>query len=310
MPVTSVKQDIVHSGLDFDSSRPPSPFMNESHHEWRRQLRKFIDKEIAPFVDEWDEAGEFPRELHQKASEFGLIGMGYPEEYGGIGLGCLDHCLVLEEVAYGCLGFNTSLAANMLGAMPIIIAGDEAQKKKYLGGLTDEYSFAAYACSEPDAGTDVSARIIRSLFDVARQYRESIDVYGSEQTVEWPLVEGEPLVVHTAKKPEAEIPSRVMCPDFSRMLPEPIRRFTTGGVYDMDETKHLSFTQGGGHGGSHPHLVHEFISALRSGRDPWPNARQSANWTCVGILAHESAMAGGKPMPLPAFTLSSQAKKA
>ena len=154
------------------------------------------------------------------------------------------------------------------------------------------------------AGTDVSARIIRSLFDVARQYRESIDVYGSERTVEWPLVEGEPLVVHTAKKPEAEIPSHVMCPDFSRMLPEPIRRFTTGGVYDMDETKHLSFTQGGGHGGSHPHLVHEFISALRTGRDPWPNARQSANWTCVGILAHESAMAGGKPMPLPEFTIS------
>jgi hypothetical protein len=65
----------------------------------------------------------------------------------------------------------------------------------------------------------------------------------------------------------------------------------------------LSFTQGGGHGGSHPHLANEFIQALLTGREPFPNARQSANWTCTGILAHESAMAGGEIRKLPAFTL-------
>jgi predicted dehydrogenase len=154
------------------------------------------------------------------------------------------------------------------------------------------------------AGTDVAARIHRSLFDTARQYRESIDVYGSKKSVEWPLVEHEPLIVHTAKKPEPEIPERVTCPDFAHLLPEPIRMFTTKGVYDLAENTHLSFTQGAGHGGSHPHLVHEFLSALAERREPFPNAVQSANWTCVGILAHESALLGGKPLMLPDFTRS------
>jgi len=80
-----------------------------------------------------------------------------PEELGGLGAGCFDHCLILEEVSYGCLGFNTSLAANMLGAMPLLIAGSDEQKKKYLGRLVEEPCFAAYACSEPDAGSDVAA---------------------------------------------------------------------------------------------------------------------------------------------------------
>jgi hypothetical protein len=69
-----------------------------------------------------------------------------------------------------------------------------------------------------------------------------------------------------------------------------------------DDNQHLSFIQGSGHGGSHPHLVHEFVSALAEGRSPYPNAAQSANITCVGILAHESAMEGGKIKYLPEFT--------
>jgi predicted dehydrogenase len=150
--------------------------------------------------------------------------------------------------------------------------------------------------------SDVSARIIRSLFDTARQYRESIDVYGSKQSFEWPLIEGEEPVLHTAKKAEPEIPQKVKVPDYAHRLPKEIQRFTTKGVYGEGED-HLSFTQGGGHGGSHPHLANEFIQALLAKREPFPNARQSANWTCTGILAHESAMAGGEIRKLPAFTL-------
>jgi predicted dehydrogenase len=149
---------------------------------------------------------------------------------------------------------------------------------------------------------DLSAHIYRSLFDTARQYRESFEVYGSKKSVEWPLVEGKPLVLHTAKRPEPEIPEEVQAPDYAKLLPEPIQRFTTKGVYDEDEHQHLSFTQGAGHGGSHPHLVHEFVDALVSKRSPFPNAVQSANITCVGILAHESAIQGGKILPLPVFT--------
>ena len=137
--------------------------------------------------------------------------------------------------------------------------------------------------------SDLSAHIYRSLFDVARQYRESFEVYGVKKAVEWPLIEGEPLVVHNAKKPDPEIPERVECPDYAHLLPEPIQPITTGGVYDSDDNQHLSFTQGAGHGGSHPHLIHEFLDALVNKRAPYPNAQQSANMTCVGILAHESA---------------------
>ncbi len=152
--------------------------------------------------------------------------------------------------------------------------------------------------------SDLSARVIRSLFDTARQYRESIDIYGSKKSVEWPLIEHEPLVIHTAKKPEPEIPEKAECPDFAARLPESIQRYTTKGVYDSDEHTHLSFTQGAGHGGSHPHLAHEFAMALMEKRQAFPNARQSANWTCTGILAHQSAMEGGAIKHLPKETLS------
>ncbi len=151
--------------------------------------------------------------------------------------------------------------------------------------------------------SDLSARIYRSLFDTARQYRESFDVYGSKKSFEWPLVEGEPAIIHTAKKPEPEIPAPVEVPDYAHLLPEPIQSFTTQGVYDLEGNEHLSFTQGGGHGGSHPHLAHEFLRALVEDRDPFPNAMESANWTCTGILAHESAMKGGEVIDMPAFTM-------
>src|SRR5712671_1499283 len=143
-------------------------------------------------------------------------------------------------------------------------------------------SFAVETAHIKYAGSDVSARIIRSLFDTARQYRESIDVYGSKASVEWPLIEHEPLVLHRAKLPEPKIPKPVKAPDYAKRLPKAIQRFTTKGVYDLAKKTHLSFTQGAGHGGSHPHLVHEFLSALVQDREPFPNARQSANWTCVG----------------------------
>jgi predicted dehydrogenase len=160
--------------------------------------------------------------------------------------------------------------------------------------------FAVESCHIKIKDSDLTAHIWRFLYDVARQYRESFDVYGTKKSFEWTLVEGEPHVIHTAKKPEHEIPSKVEVPDFADRLPEPIRKFTKT-IQDAD---HLSFIQGGGHGGSHPHLVNEMVSALINNRDPWPNATLSANWTCVGILAHESALKGGVVMHLPDFTLS------
>lgn len=158
--------------------------------------------------------------------------------------------------------------------------------------------FAIETCHIKLKDSDLSAEVTRSLFNTARQYRESFDVYGSKKSFEWTLIEHEDSVIHTG-----EVPERVKIPDYAYLLPNEIASFTTAGVYDSDDNQHLSFIQGAGHGGSHPHLVHEFLTALHEGRAPYPDARQSANITCVGILAHESAMAGGQIIKLPEFTL-------
>jgi len=170
--------------------------------------------------------------------------------------------------------------------------------------------FAIETCHVKFRNSDVSARIYRSLFDTARQYRESFDAYGSKKSFEWQLVEGEDPVLHTAKKPEPQIPEKVKVPDYAHLLPEGIRKFTTKGVYDLAENTHLSFAQGGGHGGSHPHLAHQMVNALATGTEPYPNAVESANITCVGILAHESAMKGGALMKLPSWSFRGASKGA
>src|SRR5206468_2639007 len=103
--------------------------------------------------------------------------------------------------------------------------------------------FAIETCHIKFKDSDVAARIYRSLFDVARQYRESFDAYGSKKSFEWQLVENEDPVVHVAKRPEPQIPEKVKVPDYAHLLPEGIRRFTTQGVYDLAENTHLSFTQ-------------------------------------------------------------------
>jgi len=118
--------------------------------------RDFARKEIIPVAGRYDESGEFPREVFRRAWETGLMNAEVPEAYGGVGLSCVDHCLLQEEIAFGCAGINTSLVANNLAALPLLIAGSEEQKARFLGRLTGELSFAAYCCSEPDAGSDVA----------------------------------------------------------------------------------------------------------------------------------------------------------
>jgi predicted dehydrogenase len=167
--------------------------------------------------------------------------------------------------------------------------------------------FAVESCHIKVKDSDLVAHVWRCLYDVARQYRESFDVYGTKKSFEWTLIENEPHVIHTAKKPEPEIAEKVEVPDYAHLLPESIRKFTL--PQEIHDSEHLSFLQGGGHGGSHPHLVNEFISALLEDRDPRPNAVTSANWTCVGICAHQSALKGGEIVRLPEFTLAQSAER-
>lgn len=147
--------------------------------------------------------------------------------------------------------------------------------------------------------SDVVAEVTRSLFDTARQYRESFDATGSNKSFEWQQVEGEDPVIHTRGKPEPEIPQRVKVPDYAHRLPEAIRRFTQPAA--IQDAEHLSFLQGGGHGGSHPHLAHHFLQACLGRQAALPDAPTSANWTMVGICAHESAMKGGDRVKIPVF---------
>ncbi len=162
--------------------------------------------------------------------------------------------------------------------------------------------FALETATFKIAGSDVCAEVTRTLYDVARQYRESFDVTGSKASFEWQQVEGEDPVIHTknsAETPrtEAQIPERVKVPDYAGRLPEGVRKFT-GAIHDAT---HLSFVQGGGHGGSHPHLAHNFLMAVLGEQPAFPDAPTSANWTLVGICAHESAMAGGTRVAIPQY---------
>ncbi len=157
--------------------------------------------------------------------------------------------------------------------------------------------FAIESATFKIAGSDVVAEVTRSLFDTARQYRESFDVTASNVSFEWQQVEGEDPVLHMRGLPESQIPRRVKVPDFAGRLPEPIRKFT-GAIHDAT---HLSFLQGAGHGGSHPHLVHQFVMAAQGHQPAFPDAPTSANWTLVGICAHESAMKGGERVTIPQY---------
>src|SRR3954471_1864872 len=134
----------------------PNFELSEEEKQLMETAREFARKEIIPVAAELDEHGTFPTEICKKAWETGLMNCEIPEAFGGLGLSCLAHCLVLEEISYGCTGVNTTMAANMLGSMPIIIAGTDAQKKKYFDRLLAEPIFASYCCSEPDAGSDVA----------------------------------------------------------------------------------------------------------------------------------------------------------
>jgi len=157
--------------------------------------------------------------------------------------------------------------------------------------------FAIESATFKIRGSDVVAEVTRSLFDTARQYRESFDVFGSKKSFEWQQVENEEPVIHQLGLPEPEIPKRTKVPDYAKLLPQPIQRFTQPAA--IQDAEHLSFIQGGGHGGSHPHLVHNFLQAVLGKKPAFPDAPTSANWTMVGLCAHQSAMSGGDRVQIP-----------
>ncbi|KAJ6640636.1 putative medium-chain specific acyl-CoA dehydrogenase, mitochondrial [Pseudolycoriella hygida] len=118
--------------------------------------RKFTKDEITPKAAYHDRTGEFPYDIVKKAHAIGLMNSTLPQEYGGIGLSVFDACLVVEEMSFGCSGIQVAITSSGLAQSPVILAGNEQQKKKYLGRLAEEPLFAAFAVTEPGAGSDVN----------------------------------------------------------------------------------------------------------------------------------------------------------
>ncbi|HYI04348.1 MAG TPA: acyl-CoA dehydrogenase family protein, partial [Reyranella sp.] len=112
---------------------PHSPFYSEEHEAFRRTVRRFVEREIMPHVDQWDEAEEFPRELYRKASAAGLLQLGFPEEYGGVPTDPFFGIVKAEEMArHGSGGLNAGLNSHTIGSPPIAALGPEWMKRKVL----------------------------------------------------------------------------------------------------------------------------------------------------------------------------------
>src|SRR3954454_7995471 len=123
----------------------------------RRLAREFSEKEIRPKEAEYDEHMRHPADVIAKAHDLGLMNLHVPERYGGLGLGCFDGMLVGEELYRGCSGIGTSISANGLGSGPVVIAGSDVQKAKWLPPLLEEPILCSFGLSEPGAGSDVAS---------------------------------------------------------------------------------------------------------------------------------------------------------
>jgi acyl-CoA dehydrogenase len=141
------------------------PRISDEQEALIKTARQFAKETIIPVAHDCDEEERFPTEVFEAAWELGLMNVEIPEAYGGLGLHTLDGCMISEELAYGCAGISTSIMCNHLGALPLMVAGSEEQKQKWLGRLGEEMQFVSYCCSEPDAGSDVAAMKTRLTRD-------------------------------------------------------------------------------------------------------------------------------------------------
>jgi len=135
---------------------PVSFSLTEEQKMIQKLARDFAKNEIAPVAEEYDKNEEYPWPVIEKARELGLISRSVPEEYGGMGLSHFEECLISEELAWGCAGISSAIGVSSLGISPILISGNDDQKKEYFGRLMDG-QMAAYCLTEPEAGSDVAS---------------------------------------------------------------------------------------------------------------------------------------------------------
>src|SRR3954471_6777619 len=130
--------------------------LTEEQRALRELAHEFAVKEIRPRAAEYDEHQTHPADVVVKAHEVGLMNPHIPEELGGAGLGAFEGALIGEELCWGCSGIGTAIVANVLGALPVLLAGNDEQKREWLPPLLDEPILCSFALTEPNAGSDVS----------------------------------------------------------------------------------------------------------------------------------------------------------
>ncbi len=137
--------------------------LTDEQKDLRELAHSFAEKEMRPVAWEYDKDGTWPDAVLRKAWDVGLMNTHVPEAYGGPGLDYLSGCVIEEEIGWGCSGIGTSLMANGLASAPVGLGGSEETKKKYLGGLVEDFKLASFCLTEPDAGSDVSGMKTRAV---------------------------------------------------------------------------------------------------------------------------------------------------
>jgi acyl-CoA dehydrogenase len=145
---------------------PPSPLFGEEHQAFRAVIRRYVANEVLPHIDAWEEAGEFPLSVYRSASQLGLLGLGFPEQYGGVA-GDLAHELVMiEELSRAASGgLLASLFSHTIGAQPIVAGGSDALKARVLPQILAGDRISALAITEPSGGSDVASLATRAVRD-------------------------------------------------------------------------------------------------------------------------------------------------
>jgi len=144
--------------MSFFEPAPNPAFFSTEHEQFRATLRAFVAREITPFVDAWDEAGRVPRELYRKAGDIGLLGVGFPEIYGGTPADEFMKIVVAEEIARaGAGGVQAALGSHGIGLPPLINVGSAALQERVIPPVLAGDKIAALAITEPGGGSDVAA---------------------------------------------------------------------------------------------------------------------------------------------------------
>ncbi|MGN7401396.1 acyl-CoA dehydrogenase family protein [Cytobacillus praedii] len=139
--------------------------LSEDHLQIKQEIHRLAQGRIKPRAIEIDEKAEYPMDILHLLSEYGYIGANMPEEYGGLGLDLLSFCLIVEEISRVCASSSQVAVVQELGSLPIIIGGNDALKKRFLPDLAHGKKIAAYALTEPDAGSDVKSLKTRAERD-------------------------------------------------------------------------------------------------------------------------------------------------